>query len=101
MPRCLLLILVIFADRPADATLRSLQEPQDRHDIGLVSEFGLGEPGRFSNSVPRAEQHIVCRLLLEKKKGRKNVSSQTNRLKHIHPRTMVIHSPHELLEVLI
>src|SRR3989442_1372628 len=100
MPRCLLLILLISADRPADAALRPLQEPQDGHDIWLVSEFSLGEPGRFGDSVPRAEEHIVRPFQYRDPIGRKPLAAQPHRVKAIHPRTIATRSPHERREVL-
>src|SRR3989442_15753586 len=95
MPRCLLLILLISADRPADAALRPLQEPQDGHDIWLVSEFSLGEPGRFGDSVPRAEEHIVRPFQYRDPIGRKPLAAQPHRVKAIHPRTIATRSPQE------
>jgi hypothetical protein len=50
---------LIFTDRPADATFRSLKKSDDRHDVWLVSELGLDESGGFSGSMARSEKHIV------------------------------------------
>src|SRR5215813_2362189 len=98
MPRWLLLILLIFGDRPADATLRPLQEPQDRHDVGLVSELDLGELGRFSSSVPRSEEHIVGSFQHRNPIVRKPVATQPYRVKAIHPRAIAARCSHERRE---